>query len=79
MEHDKLLSDEKTQFLVIGTRQQLSKVNISLITVGNSVITKSSVVRNLGSYIDDKLSMNSHINATNSVMHHFTISTILGG
>ena len=62
MEHDKLLSDEKTQFLVIGTRQQLSKVNISLITVGNSVITKSSVVRNLGSYIDDKLSMNSHIN-----------------
>ena len=38
MVHDKLLSDEKTQFLVIGTRQQLSKVNISLITVGNSVI-----------------------------------------
>ena len=62
MEHDKLLSDEKTQFLVIGTGWQLSKVNISLITVGNSVIIRSSVVRNLGSYIDDKLSMNSHIN-----------------
>ena len=63
MEHDKLLlNDEKTEFLVIGTRQQLSKVNISSITVGNSAIMKSSVVRNLGSYIDDKLSMNSHIN-----------------
>ena len=62
MEHDKLLSDEKMQFLVIGTQWQLSKVNISLITVGNSVIIRSSVVRNLGSYIDDKLSMNSHIN-----------------
>ena len=63
MEHDKLLlNDEKTEFLVIGTRQQLSKVNISSITVGNSAIMKSSVVRNLGSYIDDKLSINSHIN-----------------
>ena len=30
--------------------------------MGNSVIIRSSVVRNLGSYIDDKLSMNSHIN-----------------
>ena len=53
---------EKSEFLDIGTRQQLSKVNISLVTVGNSDIKKSSVVRNLGSYIDDKLSMNSHIN-----------------
>ena len=60
--HDKLLSDEKMEFLVIGTWQQLSKVNISLITVRNSVIMKSSVVRNLGSYIDDKLSINSHMN-----------------
>ena len=37
MEHDKLLlNNEKTEFLVIGTRQQLSKVNISSIIVGNS-------------------------------------------
>ena len=42
MEHDKLLlNDEKTEFLVIGTRQQLS------ITVGNSAIMKSSVLRTL--------------------------------
>ena len=63
MEHDKLLlNDEKTEFLIIGTRQQLSKLNISSISVGTSAITKSSVVRNLGSYIDFKPSMNSHIN-----------------
>ena len=36
--------------------------SFALITVGNSAIMNSSVVRNLGSYIDDKLSMNSHIN-----------------
>ena len=66
MEHDKLLlNDDKTEFLIMGTRQQLSKVNISSITVGNSDVTRSSVVRNLGVFIyfiDDKLSMNSHIN-----------------
>ena len=63
MEHHKLLlNDEKTEFLVIGTRQQLSKVNIFSITVTISAIMKSSVVRNLDSYIEDKLSMNSYIN-----------------
>ena len=68
MEHDKLLlNDEKTEFLVIGTRQQLSKV----ITVGNSGIMKSSVVGNLGSYIDDKLSMNSHIKKVSNASFYY--------
>ena len=63
MDHDKLLlNGEKTEFLIIGTRQQLSKVNISSITVDNSDVMRSSVVKNLGVFIDDKLSMNSHIN-----------------
>ena len=72
MEHDKLLlNDEKTEFRIIGTRQQLSKVNISSITVGNSAIMKSSVVRNLGSYIDEKLSINSHINKVCNASFHY--------
>ena len=76
MEHDKLLlNDEKTEFLVIGTRQQLSKVNISSITVGKSAIMKSSVVRNLGSYIDDKLSMNSHINKVCNASFYYLPNT----
>ena len=30
MEHDKLLlNEEKTEFLIVGTRQQLAKVNIA--------------------------------------------------
>ena len=40
-------------------RAILSK--ISSITIGNADIMKSSVVRNLGSHIGDKWSMNSHI------------------
>ena len=39
MEHDKLLlDDKKMEFHVIGTRQQLFKVNISSNTVENSDI-----------------------------------------
>ena len=72
MAHDKLLlNNETTDFLVIGTRQQLSKVNISSITVGNSAKMKSSVVRNLGSYIDDKLSMNFHINKVSNASFYY--------
>ena len=35
----KLMSDNKTKVLIIGTRQQLAKVNISTITVGGTNIT----------------------------------------
>ena len=49
-----LLNDTKTEFLVIGTRQQLSKLRSSSIEVGNQKTDRSSSVRNLG--------MNSHIN-----------------
>ena len=35
-EHDKLLNDENTtEFLIVGTRQQLFKVNISSINMEN--------------------------------------------
>ena len=74
MEHNKLLlNDEQREFLMIGTWQQLSKVNISSITMGNSDIMKSSVVRNQ-LYIDDKLSMNSHkllIKSVNASFYYF--------
>ena len=72
MEHDKLLlNDGKTEFLITGTRQQLSKVNISSITVGNSDVMRSSDVKNLGVFIDDKLSMNSDKNKICSTSFHY--------
>ena len=37
--HDRLMiNDTKSEFLIIGTRQQLQKINISNITVGESII-----------------------------------------
>lgn len=57
-----LLNDTKTEFLAIGTRQQLSKLRSSSIEVGNQKIDRSSSVSNLGVMLDESLGMNSHIN-----------------
>ena len=40
-----MLNDDKTDFIMIGTRQQLAKVNVTSIRVGNHLITKSRSVR----------------------------------
>ena len=58
------LNDDKTEFLIIGTRQQLEKVNIEELCVGSHFIKPSSVVKNLGSWFDSKLNMLVHINKT---------------
>ena len=47
-----LINDTKTEFLIIGTRQQLSKVQTDSISVGESRIS-SSKVRNLGTWLDN--------------------------
>ena len=53
--------DDKTEFLVIGTRHQLSKLSSSVLHVGDHLINPSISVRNLGSVFDNSLSMDSHI------------------
>jgi hypothetical protein len=59
---DKLLmNDGKTEFLVIGTRQQLCKVQPISISVNNSVISPSPHIKNLGSWLDPNLNMTTHI------------------
>ena len=44
-----MLNDDKTEFLILGTKQQLPKVNIDSIKVGCANVSPVSVVRNLGS------------------------------
>ena len=55
------LNDDKSEFLVIGTPQQLAKVNIHCIRVGDCNVSAVSSARNLGSWLDTKLSMATHI------------------
>ena len=56
-----LLNDNKTEFLLLGTRQQLAKVNIATITVGNTEVTSGTAVKNLGAWFDSTLGMLTHI------------------
>ena len=60
---DKLrLNDNKTEFMIIGTRKQLAKVSIDGLSVGESIIAPVTSVRNLGSWFDQTPSMIPHIN-----------------
>lgn len=62
MTHDKLMmNDGKTEFMLIGTRQQLSKLQPINILVSNSEIQPSSTVKNLGCWFDSHLQMSDHI------------------
>ena len=76
---DKLmLNDEKTEFIVIGTRQQLVKVDIDSLCVGHTGIFPSSEVRNLGGWFDNQLKMVTQINQTckAAFFHIFNIRKI---
>ena len=55
------LNDEKTEFMIIGTKQQTSKIVYNDIRVGNEQITSRSSVRNLGVFIDSELKMSIHV------------------
>ena len=55
------LNDTKTEFLVIGSRQQLTKIKIDSIRVGSTEIQKVPSVRNLGVWFDTSMAMTTHI------------------
>ena len=61
-----------------GDRQQLQKVNLNDITVGDTVEEAKSVVRNLGSWFDRNLDMSSHISkqCASAFYHLHNISRI---
>ena len=52
LSHKLMFKDSKTEFLVIGTPQQLSKVEIGHVNVGGVKINAVDSVRNLGSWFD---------------------------
>ena len=62
---DKLkLNDDKTEFMLIGTKQQLSKVNIDSLTVGSIDVAPVSEARNLGTWFDSNLNLQEQIHKT---------------
>ena len=59
--HKLMFKDSKTEFLIIGTRQQLSKIQIDSVKVGGVDIKPVEKVRNLGSWFDNHMPMNIHV------------------
>jgi len=65
MFQDKLkINDDKTEFLIIGSRQQLLKINPCHIRVGSTDIQPVSSLRNLGSWFDANLSMSLQVSTS---------------
>lgn len=58
------MNDDKTEFLLIGTRQQLKKVEHHPIKIGDELICPVNSARNLGSWFDSNMSFKTHINKT---------------
>ena len=60
---DKLkLNDGKTELMLIGTKQQLAKINVGGLCVGSTIISPASVTKNLGVWFDENMTMVSNIN-----------------
>ena len=75
---DKLcLNDNKMEFMIIGSRKQMAKVNIDGLSVGESIIAAVTSVRNLGSWFDQNLSMTPHSKICKAASFHiYNISRI---
>ena len=62
---DKLkLNEDKSEFMLIGTRQQLSKVRTDSLMVGDTQVKSVSEARNLGVWFDSNFQFRSDINKT---------------
>jgi hypothetical protein len=62
MLHNKLkINDSKSEFMLVGSKQLLQKVNTVSIKVGDSEVVTSEGVRNLGIWLDKNLSMTDHV------------------
>ena len=56
------LNNDKTEFLVIGTKKQLSKVGDLSIQIGQDKIKSSAYMKNLGFYFDHNMKNTAHVN-----------------
>ena len=56
------MNDDKTECMLIGTRQQITKVDLNCISVGEKSITPSSNLSNLGILMDTNLTFHEQIN-----------------
>ena len=70
MANNMLKLNDKTEFIIIGTCQQLAKISDITITIGSIKIHPVEEVRNLGYYMDKLLKNMAHVNKLTATMFH---------
>ena len=55
------LNDDKTEFIILGSRANLTKVSTEYITVGEHHIKESQHVRNIGAIFDASFTMEQQV------------------
>ena len=64
---------DKTDFIILGSKQQIKKLDESPLNANGNFIPKSKVVRYLGSYLDASLTFETHIRTkVKTAMANFT-------
>ena len=56
------LNDNDTEFIIIGTRQQMTKVNIACLCLGDANIALVTLIKNIGSWFNENMIIVTHIN-----------------
>ena len=64
MDGQNKLHDDKTKFMIIGSTQQLEKVNVAELSVGDISVPPASTARNLGVLFDRNLKFDAQITKT---------------
>ena len=72
------LNDDKTEFIILGSRANLTKVSTEYITVGEHHIKRSQHVRNIRAIFDASFSMEQQVIRTvqTALCHLFNINKI---
>ncbi len=62
LSHKLKLNDDKTELLIIGSKQQLAKVPELSVKVGSADVNKSNNARNLGVTFDSNMTLEKQVN-----------------
>ena len=65
------LNDNKTEFMMIGSRQQLEKVSVAELSVGDISVAPASAARNLGVLFDRNLKFDAQITKTCCTCYYY--------
>ena len=65
------LNDDKTEFMIIGSSQQLEKVSVPELSFGDTSVAPASTARNLGILFDPNLKFDAQITKTCCTDHYY--------